>query len=113
MQGDRYILVGWYEDHDNTRRPNVEILASSDDYQELERIWIAIGKVDQMIIEGDMERDEPTSEVLELVGNELAGINMMDQQTGYVWEVHVLGIFEVSAGFLHPTQGSGISSRGK
>ena len=94
---DQYALIGYYWDGDNTARPNVEIIDSSREYQDLERVQRAIEEVDRIMHEEDCSWDEPPQAVLDIIDRDLPHVNIYDHSTDCVQEIHLLGIYYFKA----------------
>lgn len=90
---DQYALIGYYWDGDNTARPNVEIIDSSREYKDLERVQRAISEVNRIMHEEDCSWDEPPQAVLDIIDWDLPHINIWDHWTDYVQKIHLLGIY--------------------
>ena len=86
----KYVLVGSYN---NGRRPNAEILASSDDLSELAKIKALVNKATKEAAFG--YSDELSKKQLRMVTKLSEAIDMFDEETDYYEEVDITGIYEV------------------
>jgi hypothetical protein len=87
---EKYSLLGTY---DNGQRNNIEIIATSDEYSELVDIRDSIKAVNEQLSE--QERDVSDPEVNKIIENHLAAIDIVEEITGYIHDISVLGIFEL------------------
>ena len=88
---EKYILLGTYDGSD---RMNVEVIASSDNINELADIRDSINSVNEKLAGKD--RDIPYLEVNAIIEDHLATINIVDEATGYLNEISTIGIFELT-----------------
>jgi hypothetical protein len=87
---EEYALLGTY---DQTDRGNVEIIALSDDYDELVKIEKAIDSVNEKL--SGRDRDNPSEEIEKIIEDNLASIDMEDGVTGYIYEIHTTRIVKL------------------
>ena len=83
-----FVLLGTYQN-----RMNIEIIAMSDDPENLEPIRDAILELNS-ILEGK-ERDLSDPAVVRLTENQLSEINTVDEMAEFVYEIDVIGIFKM------------------
>jgi len=88
---EKYVLLGTYDGSD---RMNVEVIASSDNINELADIRDSINSVNEKLAGKD--RDIPYLEVNAIIEDHLATINIVDEATGYLNEISTIGIFELT-----------------
>ena len=87
---EEFALLGTYEHAD---RNNIEIIAMSDDYEELVKIKEAIEIVNEKLI--GIDRESPTDEVEKIIEERLDSVDIRDSVTGYVQDIHITGIFKI------------------
>ena len=87
---EKYVLIGTYN---NSERNNIEVIAISDDYSELTNIAKLINSVNEKLAGKD--RDISYPEVNEIIEKQLAVIDIVEEITGYIHDISVLGIFEL------------------
>ena len=83
-----FVLLGTYQN-----RMNIEIVAMSDDSENLESIRAAILELNS-ILEGK-DRDFSNPQVVRLIENKLSEIDIVDDATEFVYEIDVIGIFKI------------------
>jgi hypothetical protein len=83
-----FALLGTYE---YGNRNNMELIATSKDYEELAKLRNAIQKLNRKL-EGK-DREISSRKIRRLIDNKLASIDIMDEVTGFVHEIHIAGIF--------------------
>ena len=86
-----YALLGTYEYGD---RNNIEVIATSDKPENLRCIKKAINQVNTELMGKD--RDEPSKEVQNIIENYLSEIDLVDDTTGFVNQINVIGIFKIT-----------------
>jgi len=84
---EEYALLGTYEHAD---RNNIEVIAMSDDYEELTKIKDAIESVNEKL--AGLDRESPTEEVEKIIEGCLKSIDIEDSVTGYIYEIHTTRI---------------------
>ena len=87
---EEYALLGTYEHLD---RNNIEIIAMSNDYDELTKIKDATEIVNEKLI--GIDRESPTDEVEKIIEISLDSVDIRDSVTGYVQDVNITGIFKI------------------
>jgi formylmethanofuran dehydrogenase subunit E len=87
---EEYALLGTY---DQTDRGNVEVIALSDDYDELVKIEKAIESVNEKLSGGD--RENPSEEVEKIIEESLTEVDIEDRVTGYIYKIHTTRIVRV------------------
>lgn len=85
---NKYALLGTYD-----TRNNVEVIALSDNTDELKKVRNAIDKVNELLM--DKDRDEPNDEAKAFIEKNLSEIDIVDKETGYVHEIETKGIVEL------------------
>ena len=86
---ETYILLGTYENDD---RNNVEVIATSNNLANLNHIKNAINQINGKML----EKDYPTKEINNIINLYLLEIDLIDEVTGCINEINVLGIFEIN-----------------
>ena len=86
---NRYALLGTYD-----TRNNVEVIAFSDDIEYLVRVMDAIENLNGLL--DGKDRDEISDKARHIVSNQLDGIDIHDEQTGYTHEIDITGIIELN-----------------
>ena len=84
---EEYALLGTY---DQTDRGNVEVIALSDDYDELVKIEKAIESVNEKL--SGRDRDNPSEEVEKIIKECLAQVDIRDSVTDYIYKIHTTRI---------------------
>jgi hypothetical protein len=84
----QYALLGTYSH--GTRR-NIKILATSGDYHELRKIRTLITIINRELEGKDGDLSNP--KVTRLIDKQLSSIDSLDEDTGFVYEIRVIGIF--------------------
>ena len=80
---EKYVLIGTYN---NSERNNMEIIAISDDYSELTNIAKSINSVNEKLAGKDRDISYPEVDRI---------IDIVEEITGYIHDMSVLGIFEL------------------
>jgi len=83
-----FALLGKYE---YGNRNNMELIATSKDYEKLAKIWNAIKTLNRELEEKDRAISNP--KIKRLIDSELGSTDMVDEVTGFVQEVRINGIF--------------------
>jgi len=86
----QYALLGTYK-HGN--RNNIEVIATSDDCSALMNIRDAINAVNEKL-EGK-DRDILNVDVEKLIDNYLCSVDIVDEMTGFVYDITICGIFKI------------------
>ena len=84
----QYALLGTYN---HGTRKNIEVLASLDDYHKLRTIWTLITIINRELEGKDRDLSHP--KVTRLIDKQLSSIDSVDEDTGFVYEMRVIGIF--------------------
>ncbi|MFC1895649.1 hypothetical protein ACFL0Q_03160 [Thermodesulfobacteriota bacterium] len=87
-----FALFGTYE---YGNRNNVEVIASSEDYEELVKIRDAIKAVNEKLQDKDRDWNNADDDVRRLVDDSLSSIDMVDEITDFIHEIDILGIFRL------------------
>lgn len=87
---EKYALLGTYKD---STRSNIEIIALSNNRRELINIWNAIIALQKELEFSDRDLGEGVQDIID---GPLASINIVDEDTNYVHEIEVSGVFEIS-----------------
>lgn len=87
----KYLLLGTYEDEDHH---NIEVLATSDNKKELEKIWDNIDLLMQEVVENTVFRDETPTEISNHLMDQLDMVYLRDDISGYIHNIKVIGIYE-------------------
>ena len=88
----RFALLGSYV---YGNRNHIEIIASSEQYEQLVQIQEAITVVNEKLEHKDREWNLVGDEVQTLINDVLSCIDIMDEMTEYIHEIEVLGIFQM------------------
>jgi len=73
------------------KRKNIELIATSDDYTRLRKIWTLITIINRELEGKDRDLSHP--KVTRLIDKQLSSIDSVDEDTGFVYEMRVIGIF--------------------
>ena len=84
---EEYALLGTYDQAD---RGNVEVIALSDDYDELVKIEKAIESVNEKL--SGRDRENPSEEVEKIIEENLGSVDIEDGVTGYIYEIQTTRI---------------------
>jgi len=94
---EEYALLGTY---DQTDRGNVEVIALSDDYDELVKIEKAIESVNEKL--SGRDRENPSEEVEKIIEENLGSVDIEDGDTGYIYEIHTTRIVRLKDVEVNP-----------
>ena len=87
----QYALLGKYE---YGNRHNVEVIATSDDCDELTKIWNAINLLNKELEGKDRELRNPKVE--KLIEEKLSSVDIIDEGTEFVHEIRTIGLYKIS-----------------
>jgi hypothetical protein len=94
---EEYALLGTYDQAD---RGNVEVIALSDDYDELVKIEKAIESVNEKL--SGRDRENPSEEVEKIIEENLGSVDIEDGDTGYIYEIHTTRIVRLKDVEVNP-----------
>ena len=90
----QYALLGTYK---NTDRNNIEVIATSDKPENLERIKRTINQVNTKLMGKDRDCSPKEVEaIMTIINDKLNEIDIVEDSTGYINEINVIGIFNLS-----------------
>ncbi len=87
---DKFAILGTYE---YGNRNNIEVIAISDNYEELLKIIDAINIVNEKL-EGK-DRDISNNEIRCLINEGLSSVDIVDEITDFIHEINITGIFRL------------------